>query len=163
MIPPCDSGPPPPPSDHPARDVPDDRLLYAASVALGSLEPRSRSHALSAALKDNDARVRRDAAWALGASARRLMTLFPPSSRPSGQRRRGATGGSRSPGETQPGCGPFEAQFAEQAPEGSKEPTDLTLAGEGLKGCGDSGLLIQVTHNHVSSCGFQFRGAPSQA
>ena len=51
-------------------------------------------------------------------------------------------------------------RFAEQAPEGSKEPTDLTLAGEGLKGCGDSGLLIQATHNHVSSCGFQFRGAP---
>ena len=40
-------------------------------------------------------------------------------------------GGSRSPGETRPGCGPFEARFAEQAPEDSKEPTDLTLAGEG--------------------------------
>ena len=39
-----------------------------------------------------------------------------------------------------------------------KKVGGMTL--QGLKGCGDSGLLIQATHNHVSSCGFQFRGVP---
>ena len=43
MIPPCDSGPPLPPSDHPSPDGPDDGLLYAALAVLESLEPRSRS------------------------------------------------------------------------------------------------------------------------
>ena len=74
---------PRPPSDHPARDVPDDELLYAASAALGSLEPRSRStpSARPSRTTTLGCDVMRPGPW--GTSARRLITLFPPSSRPS--------------------------------------------------------------------------------
>ena len=146
----------------PARDVPDDGLLYAASAALGSPEPQSRSHALSAALKKRTttSRVRRDAAWALGdigpAAHDAVPALVAALKDNVAEVRRAAAAALE---KLDPAAARLKAQFAEQAPEGSKEPTDLTLAGEGLKGCGDSGLLIQATHNHVSSCGFQFRGA----
>ena len=50
--------------------------------ALGQIGPAAVP-TLIAVLKDNNARVRLSAVYALGKSARRRMTLFPPSSRPS--------------------------------------------------------------------------------
>src|SRR5271166_5080387 len=191
MIPPCDSGPPPFPSDHPVRDGPDDGLLYAARAALESLEPRSRStpSARPSRTTTLGCDVMRPGPW--GTSARRLMTLFPPSSRPSRTTSPRCDGRQPQPWRNSTRLRPVRGAIRRASPRGlertnrphprgrrtprwvrAPEPPGVELLDEGerkkvggmtlqgLKGCGDSGLLIQATHNHVSSCGFQLRGSP---